>query len=319
MSYLRIVQPKRAAHGAGSTSAHCLIAQLQEHTGATITGQYRLTGAADVTSATPRLQLTLADASGSVLGFVWPEHRHHAQLPPIGHPVQVEASVRRHEGRPQLCITRLDGLGPDQVDVAADVACGPGQERIHGLLRALELSLPQPLCGFLARVLLDPEIGSPFLACRASCRHHHAGHGGLVAHSLENLDLIGSTVKRTLPDDPLSKAIAQIGYFVHDIGKIRTVGASVQPALHHVVRHETHNLLLLAPHLEWLRGQSAEIHAGLSYVLEYLATPAASRSRARYFPAEVVVQFDQWSAAAHARRDIKALCRPGRSRHAEVG
>jgi len=318
MSYLRIVQPKRSAQNAGCASTHRLIAQLQEHTGATITGQYRLTGATDVSAATPRLQLTLGDATGSVLGFVWPEHREHVQLPPVGRPVEVEASVRRHEGRPQLCITRLDGIGPDQVDVAADVVCAPGQERTHGLLRALELSLPQPLRGFLARVLLDPEIGSPFLACRASCRHHHAGHGGLVAHSLENIDLIGTTVKRTLPDDPVSMAIAQIGYFVHDIGKIRTVGASVRPALSHVVRHETHNLLLLAPHLEWLRSRAVEVHAGLCYVLEYLATPAASRSRARYFPAEVVVQFDQWSAAAHGCRDIKALCRPGRSRHAEV-
>ncbi|MCK9367907.1 MAG: hypothetical protein M0P72_12270 [Metallibacterium scheffleri] len=319
MSYLRMVQPNRAAQGAGSASAHCLIAQLPDHRGASITGQYRLTGATDVSAATPRLQLTLADATGTVLGFVWPEHREHVQLPPVGRPVEVEASVRRHEGRPQLCITRLDGLGPDQVDVAADVICGAGQERNYGLLRALEVSLPQPLRGFLARVLLDPGIGPPFLACRASCRHHHAKHGGLVAHSLENLDLIGSTVRRTLPDDPVSVAIAQAGYLLHDIGKIRTVGASDRPVLHHVVRHETHNLLLLAPHLEWLRSQAAEVHAGLSYVLEYLATPAASRARARYFPAEVVVQFDQWSAAAHARRDIKALCRPGRSRHAEVG
>lgn len=319
MSHLRIVQPQRPVQDTGTASAHRLIAQLQEHLGATITGQYRLTGAIDVSSATPHLHLTLADATGTVLGFVWPEHRHYAQLPPIGHPVQVEASVRRHEGRPQLCITRLDALDPDQVAVATDVICGLGQDRNYGLLRALEVSLPQPLRGFLARVLLDPGIGSPFLACRASGRHHHAGQGGLVAHSLENLDLIGATVKRTLPVDPVSVAIAQIGYLLHDVGKIRTVGASDRPALHHVVRHETHNLLLLAPHLEWLRGQAAEVHAGLCYVLEYVATPATSRPRARYFPAEVVVQFDQWSAAAHARRDIKALCQLGRSHHAEVG
>ncbi|MHB1896333.1 MAG: hypothetical protein ACYCOY_06770 [Metallibacterium sp.] len=77
MSYLRIVQQNRAAQGAGSASAHCLIAQLQEHRGASITGQYRLTGATDVPSGTPHLKLTLADATGSVLGFVWPEHRDH--------------------------------------------------------------------------------------------------------------------------------------------------------------------------------------------------------------------------------------------------
>ncbi|MHB8385269.1 MAG: hypothetical protein ACYDDA_15430 [Acidiferrobacteraceae bacterium] len=319
MNRLRIVPSWQAGNEGPATPAYLPLARLRAHAGQTITGQYRLTAATDVSAATPRLQLTLADATGSVLGFVWPEHREHVQIPPVGRPVQVEASVRFHEGRPQLCITRLSGLDADQVAVASDVICAPSQKRTHDLLRSLELSLPQPLRGFLVRVLLDPAIGSPFLACRASGQHHHPEQGGLMVHSLENLDLIGATVRRTLPDDPVSVAIAQIGYLLHDVGKIRTVGASARPALHHVVRHETHSLLLLAPHLEWLRSQSAEVHAALAYVLEYLATPAASRSRARYFPAEVVVQFDQWSAAAYARRDIKALCRPARSRHAEVG
>lgn len=308
MNVLSIVRPQSNAESARSGSRYCPVVGLRERTGEAVSGQYLLSAAADVASATPRLQLTLSDATGSVLGFVWPENRHQVRLPPIGLPVGVEATVRSHEGRPQLCITRLEGLEPDHVELAADIICAPGQDHIHQLLRELELSLPQPLRGFLARVLLDPGIGSSFLACRASGRHHHAGKGGLVAHSLENLDLIATTVRRTLPEDPVSVAIAQLGYLLHDVGKIRTVGTSKRPELHHVVRHETHNLLLLAPHLDWLRMQAADIYAGLSYVMEYVATPAAARSRARYFPAEVVVQFDQWSAAVHSCRDLKALC-----------
>lgn len=310
MNVLSIVRPESHAGSAcsGTGTKYCPIVGLQKRTGEAVSGQYLLSGAADVTSATPRLQLTLSDATGSVLGFVWPENRHQVRLPPIGLPVNLEATVRSHEGRPQLCITRLDALEPDDVELAADIICAPGQDPIHQLLRELELSLPQPLRRFLARVLMDPGIGSTFLACRASGRHHHPGKGGLIAHSLENLDLIATTVRRTLPGDPVSVAIAQLGYLLHDVGKIRTVGASKRPELHHVVRHETHNLLLLAPHLDWLRMQAADIYAGLSYVMEYVATPAAARSRARYFPAEVVVQFDQWSAAAHSCRDLKALC-----------
>lgn len=319
MNHLRVVPPWQADEAIPATPPHVTIAQLRAQASQTVTGQYRLTAARDVTSSTPHLKLTLVDATGSVLGFVWPEHRDHARLPPIGHPVQVEATVRLHDDRPQLSVLRLEAIGPDGVIVAADLVCSPGHERIHSLLRSLEWSLPQPLRGFLARVLLDPAIGSPFLTCRASGQHHHPEHGGLVVHSLENLDLIGATVMRTLPDDPASVAIARIGYFLHDVGKIRTVGASARPLLHHVLRHETHNLLLLAPHLAWLRDQSPEIHAALVHVLEYVAMPAAARTRPRYFPAEVVVQFDRWSAAAHARRDIQALCWPGNMRRAEAG
>ncbi len=315
MNPLRIVPPWQA----GEASPTPPVARLQAHAGEVITGQYRLTGASDVASATPHLKLTLADATGTVLAFVWPEYRDQAQLPTLGRPVQVQASVRLHDERPQLRIHRLDALDADAVAFAADLVCTPEQARVHGLLRSLEQSLPQPLRGFLVRVLLDPAIGAPFLACRASGQHHHPEHGGLMVHSLENLDLIGATVQRTLPDDPVSVAIARIGYFLHDIGKIRTVGASIRPALHHVVRHETHTLLLLAPHLAWLQNQSPEVHAALVHVLEYVATPAAARARARYFPAEVVVQFDQWSAAGHAHRDIRALCRTGSALRAEAG
>jgi len=88
------------------------------------------------------------------------------------------------------------------------------------------------------------------------------------------------------------------------------VGTDRRPDFHHVIRHETHHLLLLAGHLAWLRDQRPDLHAGLVYVLEYLALPASTRPRARYFPAEVVVQFDQWSAAAFSRRDLRALIAP---------
>lgn len=315
MSRLHIVP---AALSTAELRSPYRVADLSGRQGEAISGQYLLVGASDVASSTPRLQLTLADATGSVLGFVWPEHRHRVQLPPVGYSVAVDALVRSHEGRAQLCVTGLHTLSPADVTIAADVICSAGMSRVHQQLRNLELSLPQPLRGFLARVLLDPAIGSLFLACRASGRHHHAGTGGLVAHSLENLDLIASVVRRTLPHDPTSVAIAQLGYLLHDVGKIHTVGASQRPELHHVVRHETHNLLLLAPHLDWLRAQARDVHAGLSYVLEYVATPAGARGRARYFPAEVVVQFDQWSAAAFAHRDLSALCRNRQTKRSQV-
>jgi len=128
---------------------------------------------------------------------------------------------------------------------------------------------------------------------------------------VENLDLIATMVQRTLPNDTASVGIAQLGYLFHDVGKIHTVGIARRPPLHNVVRHEIHNLLVLAPHLEWLRRQDMSLHAGLVYILDYLATPAAARSKPRYFPAEVVAQFDQWSAASFSARNLSALTKAG--------
>lgn len=275
-----------------------------------IEGQFVLVGAMEATINTPRLQLTLADATGTVLGFVWPEHRGDIALPAIGTPAKVRAYVRTYEGRAQLCVTGLAPLPAEEIGVASNLLINV-PDSIRAALNALEVSLSPVLRAFLSRILFDPAIGPSFLACRASGEHHHSGKGGLVQHSVENLDLIATMIQRTLPNDDTSIGLAQLGYLFHDIGKIHTVGALRRPPLHNVVRHEIHNLLVLAPHLEWLRQQDMRLHAGLVYILDYLAMPAAARSRPRYFPAEVVAQFDQWSAASFSGRDLGALTKAG--------
>ncbi len=309
MSHLRVVSsPQLNERVAGNSNP--TIEKLAGLSGTSIEGQYVVTAAMEATVNTPRLQLTLADATGNVLGFVWPEHRGGVTLPVIGMPAKVTASVRTYEGTAQLCVTGLAALAADEIGVASNLLINV-PDPIHTALHALEVSLPPVLRAFLARVLFDPAIGPSFLACRASGEHHHSGVGGLVQHSVENLDLIAAMVRRTLPNDTASVGIAQLGYLFHDIGKIHTVGAVRRPPLHNVVRHEIHNLLVLAPHLEWLRQQDFRLHAGLVYILDYLATPAAARSRPRYFPAEVVAQFDQWSAAAFSGRSLNALTNAG--------
>lgn len=305
MSHLHLV-PAANDDGTATSAPHPRIGELAGLEGATIEGQYVVTAAMEAAITTPRLQLTLADATGTVLGFVWPEHRANVLLPPIGGAASVRACVRMYDDAAQLCLTRVAPLDLHEVDVASDLLVNAPRS-IRASLRSLEVSLPPVLRRFLVRVLFDPAIGPAFLSCRASGQHHHSGVGGLARHSLENLDLIAAMVARTLPKDAESVGVAQLGYLFHDIGKLNTVGVAKRPPLHHVVRHEIHNLLVLAPHLEWLRQQDARLHAGLLYILDYLATPASARSRPRYFPAEVVAKFDQWSAASFSANGLDAL------------
>jgi len=309
MSHLHLVPPEIEKQG-HARARHPTIKELANLSATSIEGQYVLTAAMEAAINTPRLQLTLADSTGTVLGFVWPEHRGDIALPAIGTPAKVKAMVRTYEGRAQLCATGVTPLPAEGIDVVSNLLIGV-PDSIRAVLHSLETSLSPVLRVFLKRVLLDPAIGPSFLACRASGEHHHSGKGGLIQHSLENLDLIATMVRRTLPNDDASIGLAQLGYLFHDIGKIHTVGAARRPPLHNIVRHEIHNLLVLAPHLQWLRQQDMRLYAGLVYILDYLATPAAARARPRYFPAEVVAQFDQWSAAAFSARNLSALTKAG--------
>lgn len=287
------------------------VAGLPERERSIIVGQYRVIGERQVRDgALPHRQIQLADVTGSVTGFIWHDHPMDVEVPPVGSAAQVTALVYQFNGTPQLKVRGLVPLAWENVEVATDLLLGVPPQ-LAASLRALEVSLPATLRKFLTRVLLDPEISQVFVTCRASGKYHHSERGGLLQHSIENLDLVANMIERAIPDDRISVGIGQLGYLLHDIGKIRTVGTAQRPPLSWTVRHETHNLLVLAPHLEWLRGADPGAYAALVYVLEYVATPARARERARYFPAEAVVMADQCSAASHWRRDVNSFLRQG--------
>lgn len=258
-----------------------------------------------------RQQLVLEDSEGSVLGFVWPERRSLISTVAAGTPVEVQGTVQLFNGQPQLRIQQLNGLQPDQVECAAELLpyrrCPAEARDALKCLIAFERSLPDPLGGFLRRVLLDPAIGIPLLRCRASVDHHHAQVGGLLLHSTSALDIAANLARWALPIDALAPAMTQLGYLLHDIGKLRSVGESRRPLHGLVVRHEIHSLMLLAPHLQWLESQDADLGAALQYVLAYVATPPKSRRWGEYLVAELVTSLDAWNAAGHNGRDLASL------------
>lgn len=258
-----------------------------------------------------RLQLVLEDSEGSVLGFVWPERR--SLIAPMAPytPVEVLAVVQTFDGNPQLRVQQMNALLPDDVACAAELLpyrkCPA--DALVGLKRLieLELSLPEPLSGFLRRVLLDPAVGVPLLRCRASVNHHHPQPGGLLLHCTSALDIAANLAQWALPTDVHAPAMAQLGYLLHDLGKLRSVGESCRAVHGLVVRHEIQSLLLLAPHLKWLESQDVNLGAALQYVMAYVATPAKSRPWGEYLVAELVASLDTWSAAGHNGRDLASL------------
>ncbi|EQD75822.1 metal dependent phosphohydrolase, partial [mine drainage metagenome] len=137
-------------------------------------------------------------------------------------------------------------------------------------------ALPDPLSGFLRNVLLDPAIGLPLLRCRASVSHHHADVGGLLMHSTGLLDQAAELTRTIIPHDAWSPHLAQLGYLLHDLGKLRTVGELRRPRHARVVPHEFVTIELLAPHLRWLEQRDLDLATALRHLFSYLATPGKS-------------------------------------------
>lgn len=280
-------------------------------------GTYLLTACSEREgdSGQARLQMMLEDATGHATAFGWPESRQGISVPQTPAPVSVKAKVSLYDGKPQLKIQCMTALRPDQVACAAALLprrrCPEVAIECLNRLIALECGLPDPLDEFLRQVLLDPAIGIPLLRCRASVNHHHSYVGGLLVHSTEYLDLAAEHARKALPTDSWAPHLARLGYLLHDIGKLRSVGEARRGTYGLVCPHELLAFEILAPHLGWLDRRSPELAAGLRHVLGYLATPyRARRIPADYFVAEIVATLDHCSAAHHSKRDLAYLLDP---------
>lgn len=281
-------------------------------------GTYLLTGYSEREggSGQRRMQLTLEDATGRTTGFAWPEAHDAILIPPIPSPVSVLGRVRIFDAKPQLTLQSLAGLDSAAVPRATVLlprySCSEPALPAFDRLVQLEASLPPPLDGFLREVLLDPLIGVPFLRCRASVSHHHAYIGGLLTHSTELLDIAEAMVRFVLPNDEWSPYIAQLGYLLHDMGKLRSVGEYRRPDHALTVRHETMTIEMMGPHLQWLERRDPKLAVGLRAVFDYLLIPYKSRDIPNYFVAELVATLDHWSAATREPKELEYLLVHGR-------
>lgn len=257
------------------------------------------------------LKLSLLNADGAIEGILWPEQMRQIHCPEVSTPVWVRGRKQLFNNRLQLRIESLIARPTDEVPLAT--ALLPRQhctEKVHAALdrlAELERSLPCPLQGFLKHVLLDPRIFPDLLTCRASVNHHHAFPGGLLVHSTGLLDAAAELTRCSVPDCPWSPYLAQLGFLLHDLGKIRSVGQTRRPPHPFAMRHELITIELLAPHLNWLERQDMLLAAGMRSLLDYVAEPHSRRREAPLAAAEVVVMLDQISAGTHTPRDLQSL------------
>lgn len=274
-------------------------------------GFYLLTGITECSqhNGGRYLRLSLEDAAGRAAGIAWEPSLPCVERPAPPAPVSVKGTVRTFNGETQLHVESLAALGPHEVPSASALLplrwCPDPARPALRLLATLEETLAEPLDGFLRHVLLDPRIMRGLLTCRGSSGHHHAYPGGLLVHSTAMLDPAEALARRIAPDDPWSPQLAQLGYLLHDLGKLRSVGETIRPRHPFATAHEHYTIELLAPHLCWLERRDIDIAAALRHILGYIATPARARERPNLLAAEIVVMLDQLSAGSDKTRNFE--------------
>lgn len=282
-----------------------------------IQGQYLLTYVTERRSQYGEqfVMCRLEDSTDHLDVYVWAESGLIEQTRLLFTPVPVHATVYiRRLGTLVIGDLRaIHQISEPEIDNAArllSVSECPtaAQPALQALARVVADLAPDALRRFVHRVLLDPRVADSILTCRASQRHHHAEPGGLLQHSVEVMQLCHAIGHGRL--SAMELAITQVAALLHDIGKIRTVGAHhVRPVHYKLVRHETQTNRMLDGHLEWLRARAPHIAAGLDYTLDFLAQPRAERGHARFIGADMVAYADRISAGLANDKRLVGLLR----------
>lgn len=289
------------------------LAELPQHLGTRLTGQYLLTHCDDKLSqqGVAYKRLVLEDHSGTQVAHIWGGLAGLIEQTPdtLPYPVEVELSLRSFKHWAAADVQRLTPLAASSVNNAAallplSLCPRVAKDALDKLVTMVNwLSLPR-LREFVNRVLLDSRIKPFLLTCKASQRYHHSYRGGLLTHSVDVMHLAARLAAETaLTRDELELTV--VGAFLHDIGKVRTVGDSDnRPVSYRVVRHETQNNRLLEPHLSWLRQQDPLAATVLDYTFDQFSLPATKRARPRFIGVDFILAADQVSAAKDGRKSL---------------
>lgn len=168
----------------------------------------------------PYLQVEIRDRSGQMTARLWNAGENLARQFDTGDFIHARGKVQLYQGGLQVILSQISPVEGQKFDMA-DFLPHTEQDlaKLQERLKALLGKIAQPHLKALAEVfLMDADLMTRLSAAPAGVRNHHAYVGGLLEHVVKLLE-IGDHVFPLYPG--LDKDLAQMGIFLHDLGKIR--------------------------------------------------------------------------------------------------
>jgi 3'-5' exoribonuclease len=171
------------------------------------------------------LRLQLADSYGTIEGRMWENVDDIIDSLRVGAYIGVRGCIERYQDERQL---RIDELAILQVDLDDLVLFLPrsarAAEHMEAELTALIASIGETPLRQLLRSLLDDaaETGHAFRLAPAAKHNHHAYLGGLIEHTLSVAQLCDRMAEHY---GGVDRDLLIAGALLHDVGKIREIGA----------------------------------------------------------------------------------------------
>jgi len=176
----------------------------------------------------PFLRLTLTDRHGTVDGRVWENAEAAAAGLRAGSYVGVEGRIEYFNGQPQVYVEQLEELRIQLEDLPLFLPrSARPQDEMEAELQALIASVQEPGLRSLLDACLGPdsETGPGFRLAPAAKYNHHAYLGGLLEHTLSVAAVCAHLAEHYGPE--VDRDLLVSAALLHDIGKVREIGARV--------------------------------------------------------------------------------------------
>jgi 3'-5' exoribonuclease len=174
----------------------------------------------------PYLKVQLTDSHGPLEARVWDDADSIAHALTAGSYVGVRGRIEIFNNERQLKVETIEPIRVELEDLRHFLPRSKRSvEAMEAELTALLDSIADPVLRQLLDLLLGPETetGRAYRLAPAAKRNHHASIGGLLEHSLSVATLCSMLAAHY--GDALDRDLVVAGALLHDLGKIREIGA----------------------------------------------------------------------------------------------
>jgi len=180
-------------------------------------------------SGKPFLQLTLGDATGTVVAMVWDDAERFDPLIEVEQVIGVRGRVGSYKDRPQLTLAAVEPLAVSDEDLAYFVPASPRdraemERELEALIRSVR---DEPLRALLQRCLgRGTLVGRQFRVHPAAKKNHHAYLCGLMEHSISVATLCHRMCAHYASQGArLDRDLVITAALLHDVGKVRELSS----------------------------------------------------------------------------------------------
>jgi len=172
-----------------------------------------------------RLDVELADKTGSLPGVLWDDAREYRERLKKGDVVKVRGRLGSYRDRPQVRVDRIRPAEEGEYDPESFVpSTRKDIDELVGRVRWFIDSFTDPNISKLARLIFEnPKLMKEFTRSPGGMKWHHPYIGGLLEHSVGVAEICDFVAGR---HPELNRDLLVLAALLHDIGKIKEYSAT---------------------------------------------------------------------------------------------